>query len=103
MHSNFPISFDGFLVSPVDNINILGLNINKKNVLETSSHRLLGWPQRNWEFCLDCETFFLLLSCSSYTRASSALVWSTVLISGGALVSPGFWTGSVSYTHLTLP
>src|SRR5678816_3555678 len=28
--SNFPISFDGSLVSPVDNINILGLNINKK-------------------------------------------------------------------------
>src|SRR5678816_1971872 len=28
--SNFPISFDGFLVSPVDNINILGLNINQK-------------------------------------------------------------------------
>src|SRR5678815_4462835 len=28
--SNFPISFDASLVSPVDNINILGLNINKK-------------------------------------------------------------------------
>src|SRR5678816_4058635 len=28
--SNFPISFDGSLVSPVDNINILGININKK-------------------------------------------------------------------------
>src|SRR5678816_164344 len=28
--SNFPISFDSSLVSPVDNINILGLNINKK-------------------------------------------------------------------------
>ena len=27
---NFSISFDGSLVSPVDNINILGLNINKK-------------------------------------------------------------------------
>src|SRR5678815_5165834 len=45
------------------------------------SQRLLGRPQRNWEFCLDCETFFSLLSCSTYTRVSSALVWSTVLIS----------------------
>src|SRR5678815_473568 len=35
---NFPISFDVSLVSPVDNINILGLIIKKKNVLETSYH-----------------------------------------------------------------
>ena len=28
--SNFPVSFDGSVVSPVDNINILGLNMNKK-------------------------------------------------------------------------
>src|SRR5678815_3678926 len=27
---NFPITFDGSLVSPVDNINILGFNITKK-------------------------------------------------------------------------
>src|SRR5678816_3128501 len=38
--SNFPISFDGSLVSPVDNINILGLNITLIHISEPT--RLLS-------------------------------------------------------------
>src|SRR5678816_4850679 len=74
------------------------------------SQRLLGRPQRNWEFCLDCETFFPLLTCSSYTRVSSANVWSTALISRGGgsgftrlldrVESKAKRLITVSYTHL---
>ncbi|KAL7644673.1 UNVERIFIED_CONTAM: hypothetical protein RMT77_004214 [Armadillidium vulgare] len=92
---NFSISFDGSPVSPVDNINILGLNINKKmswkphiTMVAKAASKKLGVLFRLREFFSSSQLLQLY-----NTRASSALVWSTALISGVAQVSPVFWIG----------
>src|SRR5678815_4322647 len=94
--SNFPISFDGSLVSPVDNINILGLNINKKmswkphiTTVAKAASRKLGVLFRLRGFFSSSQLFHLYKGLIRPCMEYCSHIWG-----GGALVSPGFWTGS---------
>src|SRR5678816_4107229 len=78
------------------NINILGLNMNKKISWKPHITTVARAASKNWKFCLDCETF-LLFSVAAAIQGSHPPMY-VVLLSylggGGALISPCFWTGS---------
>src|SRR5678815_1745103 len=92
--SNFPISFDGSVVSPVDNINILGLNMNKKMSWKPHITMVARAASKNWKFCLDCETFLLFSVAPLYKGLIRPCMEYCSHIWWGALVSSDFWIGS---------
>src|SRR5678816_4400131 len=102
--SNFSISFDGSLVSPVDNINILGLNINKKmswkphiTMVARAASKKLGILFRLRDFFSSSQLLQLnkglIRPCMEYCSH----IWG----GGGFWVHPAF--GPVSYTQLRAP
>lgn len=56
--------------STVSTINIIGITISSKSILETPlySNKYFGLPLRNWEFGSDAEDFSLLNIFFAYTK-----------------------------------
>src|SRR5678815_2231244 len=93
--SNFPVFFDGSVVSPVDNINILDLNMNKKMSWKTHITTVARAASRNWKFCLDCETFLLFSVAPLYKGLIRQCMEYCSHIWGGLWFHPAFGQGLV--------
>ncbi|KAL7642498.1 UNVERIFIED_CONTAM: hypothetical protein RMT77_007059 [Armadillidium vulgare] len=90
---NFPILFDGSPVSPVNNINILGLNINNKLSWKPHITMVAKAASKKLGVLFRLREFFSSEQYSKYIRVLFALVWSTVLPFGEAPAPPLFWIG----------